>query len=409
MEGLTMSTITYDLLLQASSPGGPSCLTSVTELEPAAGPHASVAPAKYAAGRSGDAKGAYAYERRFLDGRLHQAVLVDSKQSQLNRAEKALDQAIADGHPTLSRLPRIIVRYERDGHVEEYSDLTLPHRAFDGHIRAGTVGGTPVTDLPQYREIRNATPANARALLDASPVSLVFGSWDSSRAARQGRWRSALVGEIVGFCEDDRPALRGGARVDPVGMQVRLDGQGLRELAEAQKAELSPGTYGKATKEAPKGKSDERVSASVLGLGGIPPSLDALAGVACDRIVRSHVLSFATLRQIRFGAGPDGDAACRALLAALALDGLARSDDELFLRANCDLRERGASVVELDQRHGERRQLTALTIEAADALLAEALAGAERSAGVTWNGAVLTVTGNPMIVAGVVDDDAGES
>jgi len=55
------------------------------------------------------------------------------------------------------------------------------------------------------------------------------------------------------------------------------------------------------------------VSASMLGLGGIPPTLEALAGVACHRIIRSHVLSFAALRQIRFGSSPEGDAACRAL------------------------------------------------------------------------------------------------
>src|SRR5436853_121218 len=81
---------------------------------------------------------------------------------------------------------------------------------------------TSVTGLEAYRASRNASPANARTLLDASPVSLVFGCWDSSRSARQGRWRSALTGEIVGFCADDRPASKGGARVDPVGMQVQL-------------------------------------------------------------------------------------------------------------------------------------------------------------------------------------------
>jgi len=73
--------------------------------------------------------------------------------------------------------------------------------------------------------------------------------------------------------------------------------------------------------------------------------METLAGVACHRIVRSHVLSFAALRQIRFGAGPDGDAACRALLAALALAALARSDAELVLRANCDLVEAGPAQV----------------------------------------------------------------
>ena len=289
---------------------------------------------------SRDKKGAYAYEHRYLDGEARTAVLIDSKQSQLNRCEAALAQAVTDGHPVLSRMPRVVVSYDRDGLGEEYSDLTLPHRVFDGHIRAGTVDGQPVTQLDAYRAIRNASPANARALLDASPVSLIFGCWDSSRSARQGRWRSALTGEIVGFCADDRPASKGGARVDPVGMQIQLGEADLKALADRQRSELSAKNYknddGRGEAAKAKGKP---VSASMLGLGGIPPSLEALAGVACQPIIRSHVLSFATLRQIRFGAGPDGDAACRALLAALALNALARSDAELYLRANCDLRE----------------------------------------------------------------------
>jgi CRISPR-associated protein Csb1 len=400
-----MSKITLDLLLEASLPGGASCLTSVTELEPAAGPQASVAPAKFASSDKNNKKGEYGYERRFLDGAASQAVIVDSKQSQLNRCEAALAQAIDDGHPTLSRIPRAEVTYTRDGIDEVYSDLTLPHRIFDGHIRAGTVGGEPVTQLDAYRAIRNATPANARALLDASPVSLVFGSWDSSRSTRQGRWRSALVGEIIGFCADDRPAWRGGARVDPVGMQIQLSETELKALAVAQRAELSSGTYEKAVKPAKSGKGP--ISASMLGLGGIPPTLDALSGVACGRIVRSHVLSFATLRQMRFGAGAEGDAACRALLAALALNALARSDSELYLRANCDLRESGPAKVDVDQRGGGRLALDALTVAEADALLDAALAAAEQKAGVHWNGVVLQVTGNPAIVAGAVADEDG--
>ena len=238
-----MSGITLDLLMEASVAGGASCLTSVTELEPAAGPHASVAPAKFASPDSRDKKGTYAYEHRYLDGEARTAVLIDSKQSQLNRCEAALAQAVTDGHPVLSRMPRVVVSYDRDGLGEEYSDLTLPHRVFDGHIRAGTVDGQPVTQLDAYRAIRNASPANARALLDASPVSLIFGCWDSSRSARQGRWRSALTGEIVGFCADDRPASKGGARVDPVGMQVQLGEADLKALADRQRSELSAKNY----------------------------------------------------------------------------------------------------------------------------------------------------------------------
>ena len=403
-EKAEMPKITLDLLTEASLPGGATCLTSVTELEPAAGPHASVAPAKFASGRQSDAKGEYAYEKRYLEGVPSQAVIIDSKQSQLNRCEAALAQAVADGHQVLSRMPRVEVTYQRDGLNEAYSDLTLPHRIFDGHIRAGSVGGTPVTQLDAYRAIRNATPANARAVLNASPVSLVFGSWDSSRFTRQGRWRSALVGEIIGFCADNHPALRGGARVDPVGMQVRLDEAELKALAEAQRAELSAKNFKNAVNAKPKEKG-ERISASMLGLGGIPPTLDALGGVACSRIIRSHVLSFATLRQMRFGGGHEGDAACRALLAALALNALARSDAELYLRANCDLRERGPASVDIDQRGGERLVLDALTITEADELLAAALERAGQDAGVAWDGVVLQVTGNPAVAVGAVADE----
>ena len=402
-----MPGISFDALMSAVSPGGASCLSSLTVLEPAAGPHASVAPAKFASSSPNDKKGAYAYERRYLDGESRTAVLIDSKQSQLNRCEAALSLAISEGHPLLSRMPRVTVTYERDGFTEMYSDLTLPHRVFDGHIRAGTVDGEPVTQLDAYRAIRNATPANARALLDASPVSLIFGSWDSSRSARQGRWRSALVGEIVGFCADDRTAMRGGARVDSVGMQIQLAGADLRALADRQRAELTAKTYKKASDEADKANGKkEKVSASMLGLGGIPPALETLAGVACQPIIRSHVLSFATLRQIRFGAGPEGDAACRALLAALALNALARSDAELYLRANCDLRESKPTVVELDQRGGGRAVLEPLSVGTADALIAEALQAAGQAAGVSWDGVSLSVTGDPAIVAGAVADDA---
>jgi CRISPR-associated protein Csb1 len=242
-----MPDLDLDLLLVASSPGGATCLTSVTELAPAAGPHASVAPAKFALPRSarGGSSGAYAYEQRYLDGVLSQAVLIDSKQSQLNRGEQALAQAIKEGHPLLSRLPRVVVTYERDGVATEYADLDLPHRVFDGHIRAGTVDGTPVTQLPAYRAIRDANPGDARALLDASPISLVMGCWDSSRATRQGRWRSTLVGEIVGFCESTNRTVKGGSRTDPVGMKIELTGSALKQLAERQAVQEGYGSQGR--------------------------------------------------------------------------------------------------------------------------------------------------------------------
>lgn len=407
-----MRSLDLAALLAAASPGGSSCLSSTTSLEPAGGLHTSVAPAKFAAAR-GEKGGVYAYEQRFLGGESRYAVIIDSKQSQLNRAEQALAQAVEDGHPVLSRMPHVRVTYERQGTVENYYDLTLPHRVFDGHIRAGSIDGEPTTQTKTYRAVRDASPANARALLETSPVTLVFGGWDSSRRSRQGRWRSALVGEIVGFVAasrdetgalaEPRPGKRGGARVDPVGMQINLGKSAMTGVAEQQRAELSEGNYAGIVKAAGGIKAGDSKSASALGLGGIPPTLEQLTGVACDSVIRSHVLSFATLRQMRFGAGVEGDAACRALLAALALNALARSDAELYLRANCDLVEAEAPRVRLDQRGGAFLDVEPLSIDAADLLLGEALAHAEKVADVHWSGLAMRVTGNPDIVSGAVE------
>jgi CRISPR-associated protein Csb1 len=191
-------------------------------------------------------------------------------------------------------------------------------------------------------------------------------------------------------------------------MQMQVPGTALGRMAEAQRDELSAKNYAKVSEQAKRAK-DGPVGAAELGFGGIPPTLSALGGVACDPILRSHVLSFAALRQMRFGAGPDGDAACRALLAALALAGLARSDAELYLRANCDLVEDGPTAMTLDQRGGQELAVQAPGIAAADELLGAALREAEQRAGVIWSGVALSVTGNPDVVRGAVAEDGEEA
>ena len=393
-----MSTITLQHLLDACSPGGASVLTSVTPLEPAAGPHASVAPAKFVSG----SKSVFAYERRFWNGEAVTAVLIDSKQSQNNRLEAVVSAAIADGDPVLTRTPRIELRFE-DGQV--YSDLDLPHRAFDGQIRAGTINGEPVTSVEEYRKLRDATVDHARPLLECSPMTLLLGGWDASRKSHQGRYRSILVGEIIGILADQdggaeaNQSKRGGARIDPLGARIQLDRAGRKAIADAQKEELSKKTYDNSI-----GKN-EKEGLARLGIGGIPPSLEQLGGVTCQAIIRSHVLSFAALRALRFDSPtPEGDVACRALLAALALNGLARSDAELLLRANCDLVETGPAVVTLDKRYGQKESFEPLSIDQAQELLSAAIDHAIQAANLTWDGSILVVEGNPTILAAAADD-----
>lgn len=395
-----MSDLTYELLLGACLPGGSTALTSRTNLEPAAGPLAGVAPARFVEGRNA----VYAYEKRFDGEDAVTAVVLLSKGAALNKVEAALATAMADGVEPLARTPRVNLTYVG---LPSMTELDLPHRVFDGHLRAGTIGATPTTEHPVYRALRDATPANARPLLEASPVSLVLGAWDSTRKAHQGRYRSALTGEIIGVLADQSAdpitPRRGAARTDTVAPSVRLPGKEMESLLEAQGSELSTGNIERIRKAIAKGGKTGTVSGAALGLGSVPPSMEGLGFVSCRRIVRHHVLTFAALRQLRFGLGPDGDAAARALLAALALAGLARSDAELEIRANCDLVESAPPSVELDARYGAKTAIQPLDIATTDVLLSTAI-DAVTARGVRWEGQHLDVVGDPLIAGGIEAD-----
>lgn len=396
--------IKFEDLKKACASGGASTLVSVTELKPAAGEHASVAPAKFVEGN----KSTFAFETRYIDGEAARVVLIDSKQSQLNRAEAAIMQDIRAEHPVMRKLPRIEVTYENDGKSISYTDLELPHRFADGHIRAGKIDGQPATAHEKYRAVRNSTPADLSALLDTAPAAAVFGGWDSLRKKNQLRLRSALVGEIIGVLADqnlsgeEQLSRRGGARVDPLEMSVRLSAADMEQLVKSQEGELSDKFVSKRREDIKKAKKDTALSGSVLGLGGIPPQLEALGGVACQKIIRSWVLSFATLRQLRFGKNEEANIAARALLAAFGLSAIARAEQELYLRANCDLVEAEEPQVTLDGRYGNTRPLNHITVELADDLLAQAIDYAQSHHVAHWDGQILTVTGNPVILRGAV-------
>ena len=396
--------IKFEDLKKACASGGASTLVSVTELKPAAGEHASVAPAKFVEGN----KSTFAFETRYIDGEAARVVLIDSKQSQLNRAEAAIMQDIRADHSVMRKLPRIEVTYENDGKSITYTDLELPHRFADGHIRAGEIDGQPATAHEKYRAVRNSTPADLSALLDTAPAAAVFGGWDSLRKKNQLRLRSALVGEIIGVLADQnlsgeaQLSRRGGARVDPLEMSVRLSAADMEQLVKSQEGELSDKFVSKRREDIKKAKKDTALSGSVLGLGGIPPQLEALGGVACQKIIRSWVLSFATLRQLRFGKNEEANIAARALLAAFGLSAIARAEQELYLRANCDLVEAEEPQVTLDGRYGNTRPLNHITVETADDLLAQAIDYAQSHHVAHWNGQVLSVTGNPVILRGAV-------
>ena len=419
---MSQNIITLADLIENVKLGGGSVITSSTELEPAAGPHASVAPAKYVDGKGQAAKSVFVYETRYIAGKTENqderkkkeeskttkkvakgkpqtVVLIDSKQSELNRAEAAIEQGR-------------VVTYQTENGPVEYTDMELSHRIFDGHFRAGTIDGKLITENDDYRALRNCTPADMSALLNTAPAALLFGAWDSTRKSNQVRLRSALVGEIIGVLADqkrtgeEQQARRSGARVDAVAASVKLGAKELSSLVDDQEAELSAKNVAARRKEVKTAKADDRISASHLGLGSIPPSVEEIGGVACRRIIRSWVLSLASLRQLRFGQDDTKNVAARALLAALGLNAIARAERELYIRANCDLIESSAPVVTLDQRFGEKKPFAPLTVEHTDQLLLEAIENAKKAGVADWNGQTFNVDGNPIIIKNATAEDA---
>lgn len=411
-----LTPLSLDDILAACAAGGGTALCVTTPLRPAGGAGAVIAPARVVDGNAS----VYAYERRMEvdeetgDASTVWTVVVDTKQSVSNRDEAAIEAARREpGTPegdALLRVPTIQVTY--NGHA--WSDLTLPHRAYDAHIRSAFLDGQPVTQAEVYRAVRNVTKLDARALAEVAPTSLVLGAWDSTRKSHQARFQTCLTGEVIGVLADQdtppSPATtnrRAAGRFDPVAASVRPDEKVVTALVRQQSEELSDKLQDKILKEAKK-KGSAGSSMSTLGLGHIPPSLEGLGGVACRSITRRRVLSFSALRQLRFGGDAQADVAVRALLAAYGLLGMALSDRELFLRANCDLVEAGRPRVVLDLRYGDERELAPITPEVALDVFLAALRHAEATAGLRWEGQVLSLEGNTDILGAVSSDEPEE-
>ncbi|MBT1165783.1 type I-U CRISPR-associated RAMP protein Csb1/Cas7u [Bifidobacterium simiarum] len=403
--------LTLEDLNEAARLGGPSTLSEKTLLEPAAGEEGIVAPAKYTAGKIPT----YIFEDRYVNGKAVRTVLIDSRTSQSNRLEAYITQAIKDGHSIFSKMPHIKVTYrsndETGNEIERsYLEIQLPHRAVDAHIRIGTVNGASASEFPEYVNARNSTADNMMPLFELSPVTVAFGAWDATRNKNQLRIASSFNGEIIGVLanqDENRPVFRAGARVDPVAASINFDASGAKEIAKIIEPEISKSL---------KDNFEKEKKGSNIGLGAIPPSIyngkdekkKAYDGIAVSSIIRTHVLSFSTLRTLHFGKGPEGDAAIRVLIAAMIIDAMAGSNAELNLRANCFLRESAKPTTILDKRFGESEELSMITLEEADALLEQAYEQAHAKAGIDWHGQVLEVEGNPLVIKSGSDDEANE-
>lgn len=133
----------------------------------------------------------------------------------------------------MASMPHIVVKYDDESGSKTYCDSQLPHRGFDGHIRVGVHDGKSTSEAKEYIDARNSTLENLLPLFELSPVTVLFGGWDSTRSKNQLRIPSVLTGEMYGVLadqSDDDPAIhRAGARIDPVGASVSVAKKADRE------------------------------------------------------------------------------------------------------------------------------------------------------------------------------------
>jgi len=331
----------------------------------------------------------YAVEQRLAGDRAVMSALLNSVQSEAARMEQALKRGLERGEvyfPT--------VKLELEGHPS-LLELDLPHRVFDGYLVNSTVDKHDFWDSPAGKEIHSYRQPEATGLYRHSPVTLLFGGWDTHSTdktlAYKYRFPRAIVSEIVAYDVTEmgkRPASKG----DPLnltGTVYEAKGGGWTPLQDKAKRK----------EDKPEGtpiKFGETGQLAILGLGQIPPSLQNQAGQPhpggyCAReIAQTAVLSLSALRRLRFplkpGAANDEklNDAGRAVVAALGVYALAASHAEGFwLRSRCELTASGPVELELVKADGAvDKMLLPKSAEAAKVL--QAAVSAAEKLGLAW-------------------------
>ncbi|QDQ14175.1 type I-U CRISPR-associated RAMP protein Csb1/Cas7u [Streptomyces spectabilis] len=315
-----MKDIYERLLAAASLRSTDGAVRIVSEYEPLAGVGTPLFPPTVKAKETNSA--GYLVEPRYVHGDETRVVLLDQPQSQANRCETALLDAVRRREVFIPYLEMVTESY---GMPVRMTSLEAPHRSRDAYFRDSVdESGRKFDETELGAALRDASSGDLSAYLRLVPSDLAYGVWDSHRKRRiQVKIPRAYRSEMIGI----KPLIgvRAAGRVD----RLNLAGDTV---------ELTDSGWSPSALEKPK-KGVKTARMSELGHGMIPPS-EGLGGVSVTSVQRSASLSLAQLATLRFGnASEDLTAAARALIASIALlgDRLAFSAPALHLRSGCDL------------------------------------------------------------------------
>ncbi len=343
-------------------------------LQPVGGAGDKIFPPTYPGdGRNAPAR--HVLEKRRVAGQDVWCCLVDSVQSQANRLEEALQAGIDAGD---YQVPHLVVDFTGHGvePLTRVTSLEAPHRVYDAILRDSALDGKPFQKSPLGERLNKASPRDVSAILEVSPSSLVLGAWNSTGEGGGigAKFQRSLVAEIMAvgvtvLAETEtgealNAGRRTGSRIDPLSILRRV------EVFKGEEGEWDVSKAGA-------GKKAKQVRPSEINHGNIAPSVADL-GITCDYAEQTAVLSFASLRRLRFGsASPEAVKAARAYLAALGLLKLVEHDRAGYaLRSRCDLVPETAAPWELVAATGTADTM-ALERNAILALYQEALAAVQ--------------------------------
>ena len=322
-------------------------------------------------------------------------MLLDSVQSQANRMELALQEAVDAGK---IKMPLVVVDFtefdptgdleadERAGRlidrVGKITSLQVPHRLADATLRYSELNGVPFRKSDKGKALNTVSPTNATPLFELCPTALLFGMWDSTgpKGGLGAKFERAMVSEIVGIGAVVGD-LRRGVRRDPLGTSkdvavIPSEDRTAFRVAEGKNQGVRPSELGLASVPFPR-QTDQKTRENYYD------------GVTIEYAEQTTTLSLICLRRLRFplnGQPPQDevDVAARTVLAALGLCAATLAFEAgTDLRSRCLLWPDGPMGWELLARPGTEPEQFLLTGKAAVDLLNEAVKQA-KDKGLPW-------------------------
>lgn len=377
-----MDALTIESLRGALS-GSAAAFRCRRRLQPAGGPGDKIFPPTFAGA-------VYAIEQRRKPGRETPVtcVLIDSVQSQANRMELALQDAVQAGK---IKMPLVEVDFsghdptgdlEADkeagrliGKVGRVTSLQVPHRLADAILRDSELDGVRFRKSDKGRLLNTVSLTNATPLFELCPTALVFGMWDSTgpKGGLGPKFERAVVSEIVGVGAEWQESYKSrGVRRDP--LEISKNVPVARDADKSLLRVAEP-------------KQRGAVRPSEINHSSVPFD-SPNSGLTVEYAEQTTTVSLLCLRRLRFPvngrADSETDLAAATVLAALGLAAATLAFEAgTDLRSRCLLWPESPMAWELLDRPGREPRKHTLTSD--DALrLVNAAVAAALGAGLPW-------------------------